>query len=54
MDIESETEHVAEWIVLARNPAAWRLESLRWIVAKRKTHGFVQSSQIFGVNTSRK
>ena len=39
LGVESETEHVAEWIVLARNPASWRLESLRWIVAKRKTHG---------------
>ena len=33
--LESETEHVAEWIVLAGNPAS----SLRWIVARLKTHG---------------
>ena len=41
--VESETEHVAEWIVFLAGGAA---RSLRWIVARQKTHGSLMEALI--------
>ena len=43
MAVESETEHVAEWIVFLAGGAA---RSLRWIVARQKTHGSLMEALI--------